>query len=391
MPRDIADRIASSFPCPEHAVIVTHGNFIVDVFANLGFDASNIPNIADFGQFFTLNFDAQACRNCINIDANHKMAWCTATNQCLNIGDKDACSSFIQSESLCEQFEGAGRVESSTYGSPDSNDNVPWPQPAVVGLEVCQPTTFYIFRHVERFMASDGNGADDSQEIATPEGFLRAQALIDKFDQEDLPVDHIFVTLEYIRTLITASPTEAFEGGMLDGAPVTLYRALTPVQLDLRQRISRLNPCPEHVMVVTHGFFIADVFTSLGFDPNDVPGLSAEFGKFFTLTFDADGNGSVDESDFGEPDVDGNLPFPLPGDSAASISIATALWWLVPLIGLIIVAASVFIWRSKTREARYLHLKFQTRFVIVKWRIFIYSGFNAWVEDLVVDKPLKSF
>lgn len=46
----------------------------------------------------------------------------------------------------------------------------------------CQPDTFYIFRHAERFFAAAGNGVDDSQEILSPEGFVRSRALRTKFN-----------------------------------------------------------------------------------------------------------------------------------------------------------------------------------------------------------------
>ena len=51
----------------------------------------------------------------------------------------------------------------------------------IVGGDICDPENFYVVRHAERFTAADGNGANDAQEILTPEGFARARALRDKF------------------------------------------------------------------------------------------------------------------------------------------------------------------------------------------------------------------
>ena len=49
------------------------------------------------------------------------------------------------------------------------------------GGDVCDPENFYVIRHSERYYAAGGNGANDAQEILTPEGFVRARELRNKF------------------------------------------------------------------------------------------------------------------------------------------------------------------------------------------------------------------
>lgn len=261
---DLAIQVANMDPCPEHAMIITHGNFIDALFSRLGADVSNILDITEFGFVFTMDFQMDAFADI--------------------------------------RPPGIPHVTETTYGVEASDGDVQLFVTLDPDQVICQPTTFYVLRHAERFVAINGNGADDSQEILTPEGLSRAEDLRQKIIDEQLPVDEFYVTQEFIRTLQTAAPTID-----LKQRSVVKYLAADPA--GITDIIANRNPCPDNVMVVTHGDIILDVFTALGFDASGVADAT-DFGKFFILTFDENRQGTLVEETYGPDASNDNVPFP---------------------------------------------------------------------------------
>lgn len=61
-------------------------------------------------------------------------------------------------------------------------------------------------------------------------------------------MDAIFVSAEFVRSYQTAALLEA-----AIGAPVKTYLARSPDSEDILKQVSEMDPCPENVMIVTHG------------------------------------------------------------------------------------------------------------------------------------------
>ena len=198
---DIALQVSQMDPCPQTAMVITHGDHIVAIFNQFGVDVSQVPDITTFGKIFTLTRD--------EVDAPH----------------------------VTEVTYGVSASEGDQNFPPVSLDPM-----ILAGQTVCEPSTFYLIRHAERFQAALGNGfknkkktctrhtththrereresaneelcsilvvvllwlvgsfvslffinnlfyfiffskgLDDSQEILTAEGFLRAEDLVTKF------------------------------------------------------------------------------------------------------------------------------------------------------------------------------------------------------------------
>eukprot|EP00479_Gromia_sphaerica_P005514 TRINITY_DN16564_c0_g1_i1.p1 TRINITY_DN16564_c0_g1~~TRINITY_DN16564_c0_g1_i1.p1 ORF type:complete len:285 (+),score=73.94 TRINITY_DN16564_c0_g1_i1:92-946(+) len=204
-----------------------------------------------------------------------------------------------------------GRVNVEPFVALETLDNQPFPvvpvSPLAAGaLETtgtCQPSRFYIFRHAERFFAAAGNGVDDSQEILSPEGFVRARALANKVLNEGIEVDALFVSAEFIRSYQTVAPLDSEIG-----VPVRRYMATSPNSQDIIDQVSTMDPCPDNAMIITHGDLIVSVFAAFGVDASQVPDITT-FGKIFTLTF-PDGEPSLVETTYGVPQSEGDVNFP---------------------------------------------------------------------------------
>lgn len=168
----------------------------------------------------------------------------------------------------------------------------------------CEVPHLYTIRHVERYgigfiERGDGSGyAANYGAMLTGPGFEHTFELIPKFQNASLPLDLIYVNVGYNYQTgqelarATGLPIHVFYSNLeIFPAPV--------IESYVIERISRLDPCPEGVLVISHGAAVQyPIMQDYGWTGPQPPDMN-QFGAFHHLQKLGDGSVILEASDFG--------------------------------------------------------------------------------------------
>jgi len=256
--------------CPSAVLFINHGDFIDQLQRDLGYTGLPIENNSMFGALMIMtppNFNSMIFTDFGGLR-----------------GDQDV------------PFPPCGNNPRKPMHIPELLTKVAVPTPK---QQLCLPTTMYFIRHTERFDSGPSGTQEDA--VLTEAGVLHSFELRDKFVNETLPLDAVFVTRPY--TYETARPLLR-----LTHVPVFEY-AVSGV--DARQILESLPPalCPDAVLFVNHGDFLDNLVRDLGYTGPMVDDR-AMFGRMTILNRPI--FGAMTLTDFGGLRCDQDMPFPCP-------------------------------------------------------------------------------